>query len=412
MRTLLIHQVFVSPREAGGTRHFELGSHVVRSGHEFTIVASSLSYLTGSKAPAASSPEEFGGIRVLRAYTYPALHRSFLWRVISFLSFMLSSVWSALRAGPVDVVMGTSPPIFQAASAWFVAAIRRKPFLLEIRDLWPEFAIDMGVLKNRFLIVMSRWLERFLYARATRILVNSPAYRDYLIAMSVNPAKIDHIPNGVDPDMFVPEAKGENIRMEYDLGDRFVAVYAGALGRANDLPTLLRAAERLKGDTNIVFLIVGDGMERPMLESWVGEKKLTNVLFTGAQPKARMSDFLAAADVCLATLQAIPMFKTTYPNKVFDYMAAGRATLLGIDGVIRSVMEQSGGGVFVPPGDPEAMADAVVRMRDDPARVRAMGLSARAYVVRHFNRKEHAERFVRLLVSMTADRVAREEPCH
>src|SRR5690606_4284270 len=134
------------------------------------------------------------GVRILRTYILPALHRSFVWRVIAFISFMFTSVWAALRAGQVDVVMGTTPPIFQAVSAWVVATLRRRPFLLEVRDLWPEFAIDMGVLKNPILIALSRWLERFLYARATHIVVNSPAYQEYLRDKHVPKSKISFIP--------------------------------------------------------------------------------------------------------------------------------------------------------------------------------------------------------------------------
>ena len=165
MRVLLIHQAFVSPDEAGGTRHYELGKYVVSSGHQFTIVASDLSYLTGKAINQQRSlvfEQQLNGIRILRAFTYPSLHRSFAWRVISFLSFMVTSVWAGLRAGPIDLVMGTTPPIFQAVSAWLVALLRRRPFLLEIRDLWPTFAIDMGVLHNPLLIILAKWLERFL----------------------------------------------------------------------------------------------------------------------------------------------------------------------------------------------------------------------------------------------------------
>ena len=168
----------------GGTRHYEFARYVVHSGHRFTVVASDLNYLTGQRVVGETGDvvdETIEGVRILRASTYPALHRSFVWRVISFLSFMITSVRTAWRAGPVDLVIGTSPPIFQAVSAWLVSRLRRCPFLLEIRDLWPEFAIDMGVLTNPLLIALSRWLERFLYAQATHIVVNSPAYREYLI---------------------------------------------------------------------------------------------------------------------------------------------------------------------------------------------------------------------------------------
>ena len=197
MNFLLIHQAFASPDEPGGTRHYELARYCVERGHRFTIVASTVSYLTGQPAAAGRTlitEQDLDGVRVMRAYAYPSLHRSYVWRAISFLSFMVTSVIAALRAGPVDLVMGTSPPIFQAASAWLVATLRQRPFLLEIRDLWPEFAIDIGVLKNPALIALSRWLERFLYAHAMHLLVNSPAYRDYLLGKGLPAAKITLIP--------------------------------------------------------------------------------------------------------------------------------------------------------------------------------------------------------------------------
>lgn len=403
MKLLLIHQAFVSPQEAGGTRHYEFAQRCLESDIDFTIVASNLSYLTGKSAVESKglvTEQTVDGVRVLRAYTYPSLHRSFIWRIITFLSFMMTSVWAGLRAGPVDVVMGTSPPIFQAVSAWLVALLRRRPFLLEVRDLWPEFGIDMGVLTNPILIKLARWLERFLYNRAAHFIVNSPAYRDYLMQKGIPPKKITLIPNGVDPTMFDPQDKGESIRQEFNLDGKFVATYAGALGLANDIPTILQAASQLKEKSRICILLVGDGKERQNLEKLSAELKLTNVIFTGSRPKSEMKAFLAASDVGIATLLDIPMFKTTYPNKVFDYMAAGRPTILGIDGVIREVVEAAAGGIFVPPGNVNALAEALLHLSEDPVRARQMGESARCYVAAHFNRADHAVQFVNLVQGM------------
>jgi len=403
VKILLIHQAFVSPQEAGGTRHYEFARQCATEGHSFTIVASNLSYLTGQKTVTGKtrlvSEQDMDGVRVLRAYTYPSLHRSFVWRIVTFLSFMLTSVWAGLKAGPVDVVMGTSPPIFQAVSASVVAFLRRRPFLLEIRDLWPEFGIDMGVLTNPVLIRLARWLERFLYNRAAHFIVNSPAYRDYLLRKGIPQNRISLIANGVDPTMFDPTNRGEVIREEFGLVGKFVATYAGALGQANDIPTILRAAQKLQGETAVHILLVGDGKERVNLERLATDMDLQNVTFTGSRPKAQMKDFLAASDVGVATLLDIPMFRTTYPNKVFDYMAAGRATVLGIDGVIREVIEAANGGVFVPPGDADKLAEALRTLSETPERTKAMGLAARTYVEVHFNRHEQAQQFMALMQS-------------
>lgn len=406
MHILIVHQAFCGPNDPGGTRHFEFARHLVRAGFIVTIVASDVSYLTGGRQATglgATGGEVFGGVRVMRAWTLSALHRSFIWRVVSFFSFMVTSVIVAVRAPRPDVVMGTSPPIFQAVSAWAVAVLRRRPFLLEIRDLWPEFAIDMGVLRSPVLIHLSRWLERFLYGRADHLLVNSPAYRDYLLGKGIASERISLVANGADPGMFDPDARGLDFRQRWDLGERFVVTYAGALGLANDIPTLLRAAARLRDDDGIRIALVGDGKERLALGHMAAAMGLRNVIFTGAVAKAEMANVLAASDATIAILQDIPMFRTTYPNKVFDSMAAGRPVVLAIDGVIREVVERAGAGVFVPPGDDEALAEAIQSLAAAPAEARAMGARGRAEVIVRFNRHSQAEEF-RELVHFMASR--------
>jgi glycosyltransferase involved in cell wall biosynthesis len=399
MHIILLHQMFNLPDQPGGMRHYELARGVAQRGHQVSIVASDLSYKTGKRIVdhrGLVSVQELEGMRIMRAYTYPSLHRSFAWRMVSFVSFMLTSMVAALRAGAADLVMSTSPPIFQAVSAWVVALMRRCPFLLEIRDLWPAFAIDIGLLANPVMIALSRGLESFLYARAAHIMVNSPAYQDYLLEKGIASSKITLIPNGADIDLFDPTTSGESIRRQWKLDGKFVVTYAGALGLANDLPTILRAAQRLRAQPDIHFLVVGDGKERTNLETLADELDLPNLTFTGSVVKAELPSVLAASDVCVATLKDIPMFRTTYPNKVFDYMAAGRATILAIDGVIRQVVEAAGGGIFVPPGDDAAMAKVVQRLSQDRQLVQSMGCSARDYVVEHFDRRQHAAQFAEL----------------
>jgi glycosyltransferase involved in cell wall biosynthesis len=405
MHVLLIHQAFVSPNDAGGTRHYEFARRMVADGHKVTIIASDLSYLTGKKIATGRGlviRESLDGITILRAYTFPSLHRSFRWRVVSFLSFMLTSVVAAIRSGPVDIVLGTSPPIFQAVSAWLVSAVKRRPFILEIRDLWPEFAIAMGVLQNSALVWMSRLLERFLYWRACHLIVNSPAYVDYLSAKGLSRSKISLIPNGVDTSMFQSDSQRDQVRRELGLDEKFIVTYAGALGMANDLRTVLRAASRLNGGDTVHFLLVGDGKEATALRQFASDNQLKNVTFLGAQPKSRIPAILSASDVCVAILLDIPMFRTTYPNKVFDYMAAGKPTLLCIDGVIRKVVAECDGGVFCAPGNDEALAAAIDSLRRDPEALKRMGRGARLHVQTHFNRDLQASDFISTLARFSA----------
>ncbi len=403
MKILLLNQAFVSPNEPGHTRHFEMGQYLKKHGHELVIVASNVNYQTGQSTGQQHGmgvEENIDGVRVLRSYIYPTLHRSYFWRIISFLSFMFSSIWTAFQVKDADIVLGTTPPIFQSFSAWVVAFLRRKPFLLEVRDLWPEFGISMGVLKNPVLITLARWLENFLYARATHILVNSPAYVDYLQSKGIRKNKITFIAYGTDVDMFSPDVDGSHVREKFGLQDKFVVLYAGALGQANDIYTVLRAAERLCDQEKICFVLFGDGKERAQLQAEAERKKLSNVIFAYVCPKKEMPGVLAASDVCLAILQDIPMFRTTYPNKVFDYMAAGRATVLAIDGVIRSVIEESGGGIFVQPGNEEMLAKTILEMANDPQRVKQMGASAREYLVKNLDRRDKLAETLTLLKSL------------
>jgi glycosyltransferase involved in cell wall biosynthesis len=189
-----------------------------------------------------------------------------------------------------------------------------------------------------------------------------------------------------------------------------VVTYAGAIGMANDLDVLIKTANILRNRNNIHFLIVGDGKERRRLENETRALELTNITFTGSFPKNQMDQVLAASDACVAILRNIPMFTTTYPNKVFDYMAAGRPVILAIDGVIRNVVEAANGGIFVHPGDPQALAEAALQLADHPAEARRMGASARSYVVEHFNRDDHARQFSELIQWVAARTAGSERP--
>lgn len=416
MHILLIHQSFASPGEPGGTRHYELAARLARAGQRVTVIASRTNYMTGgpswgdgpatavprgaSESAQPAGPLPSGGkgpgadgreaMAVLRVWAPRRGDHRFLERLWGFLAFVWTSFSAALRVRGVDLVWGTTPPLFQAATAYAVARLRRVPLVLEVRDLWPEFAVAAGVLRNRALIRAARWLERFLYMRAERIVVNSPGFIPHVTRQGVGRDAVDLVPNGVETSAFDPATKGEGVRRELQLGDKFVVLYAGAHGVANDLGTLLGAAKILESVRDIVFVLVGDGPQRPALRAQAAALGLTQVRFVPAQPKARMPEFLAAADVCVAILQPVRSFATTYPNKVFDYMAAGRPTVLAIDGPIREVVERADCGMFVPPGDASALAAAVLAYHREPARRRRHGENGRPHVCAHFDRGRQA----------------------
>ena len=363
MHILLIHQAFASLEEPGGTRHHELARFLARQGHKVSIIASPVSYLTGEIQEGKRIEEDFGGlIKIYRTYTYSALHKSFVHRIFSFFSFMISSFFRSISIKNVDLVWGTTPPIFQSVSAWLISRLKGVPFLLEVRDLWPEFAIAVGVLRNPFLIKISYWLEKFLYKHADQIIVNSPGFIE--LVKEKGGRKISLIPNGADIALFndinIPE-----IRKNLGWTDQFIVLYAGAHGMSNDLGIVLKAAHLLKVEGQIHFILLGDGKEKPALIREAEKLDLPNLTFLDPVPKSKIAEFLSAADACIAILKPIEMYKTTYPNKVFDYMAARKPVLLAIDGVIRDVVEKAGGGVFCTPGDPKTLAAGIMNLYND-----------------------------------------------
>lgn len=387
MEILLIHQAFTALDEPGGTRHHELARHLQNLGHQLTIITGQGSYLTGERTTAGSGvvrQVDDVGVIILRIPGYLAWHRSFFHRVLSFLSFMVRAFLEGLRAGEVELVWGTSPPIFQAVSAALLAKWRQVPFVLEVRDLWPYFAIASGVLRSKLLIGMSNWLERRLYQAADVVVVNSPGFSEYVSQRGAK--RVEVIPNGVDCNTDLAVEVKEDLREQLGIQESFIVVYAGAHGLSNDLVTVLKAGALLKAREDIQLVLIGAGKEKANLVARTQAEKLTNVHFVDPVPKMHMPAILAQANAGLAILMAIDAYKTTFPNKVFDYMAAGLPVLCAIDGVIREVVEQGAAGVFVEPGNPEALAQSIRMLAEDRERATKMGANGRRWVCDHYDR--------------------------
>lgn len=409
MRILLLHQAYATPRQPGGTRHHELARRLVDRGHEVRVIASRVSYLSG-RADDAPRSEQVDGVAVERAWSPRRYHQSFLARAVSYAGFAASSLLLALRRGDVDVVWGTSPPLPQAAAAAIVARVRGRPFALEIRDLWPDFAIAMGVLRNPVAIRAARSLERRVVRAADVIVVNSPGFLPHLEALGVPATRVHVVANGVETRAFEGVEPDAALRREL-FGERaFGVLYAGALGPANGLDVALDAAARCRDRPDVGFALVGDGKDRSRLEARVRELGLDNVRILPARPKDDMPRVLACADACLATLKPVAGFETVYPNKVFDYMAAARPVLLGIDGEIRRVVESAAAGAFFPPGSPDGLVEAIEKYRSAPALAREHGANGRATVARSFDRAKQAERLEEALAQAHARRARRRRP--
>jgi glycosyltransferase involved in cell wall biosynthesis len=405
MHILIIHQAFASFNEPGGTRHFEFARMLAARGHKVTVIASPVSYITGEKTLIIPVSEKMSGVEILRARVYSAHHKSFFHRMLAFFSFMFSSFWIGLGVKKVDLVWGTSPPIFQSATAWALARLKGAKFLFEVRDLWPQFAIAVGVLKNPVLIRASEWLERFLYQRADQVMVNSPGFIGHVNQRGAR--RVELIPNGADPSMFNPSDNGADFRRAYSLEEKFVVLYAGAHGMSNDLDVVLESAKLLASESKIQIVLLGDGKEKPALMQRAEQMGLTNITFAPSVAKSEMPKALAAADACIAILKPLDEYKTTYPNKVFDYMAAGRPIALAIDGVIREVVEAAGCGLFAEPGNAAALAGVIHSLANDPRKSRAMGLKGRRYLEENFSREKIMDQLMQVIGQISEKRETR-----
>lgn len=407
MKIVVVHQYYLMPGQAGGSRFNELARLWSDAGHEVTVVAGTVDYTTGQVPERYRRrwlvEEQDGPVRVLRCHVPATYAKSYVGRMWAFAGFTLSAITAALEIARPDVVIATSPPLTAAIPGWVVARLRRHraPWIFEVRDLWPESAVTTGVLREhstltRLLYGLERWAAR----SADRINVLTPAFRDDLVSRGLaSAAKIAFVPNGADVELFQPGPRDNAVRRELGWGDRTVVMYAGAHGRANAVGQLLDAADRLRARADILIASVGDGPERAALE----QRAPANVMFCGPQPKERMPDFVNACDVGAAVLQDNPTFRTVYPNKVFDYMACERPTLLAIDGVARTlVCDDAQAGVFAQPEDPDAIAAAIVRLADDPAARAAMGRRGRAWVLANATREALAARYLSVMQELVS----------
>jgi len=401
VRILVVHQFYLQPGEPGGSRFNELARLWSEAGHQVTVVAGTVNYATG-RAPERyrgrwNTREQDGPVEVWRCHVPGSYGRSYLGRMWAFFAFTLSAATAVLRCPRPDVVIATSPPLVTAVPGWLAAVRHRARLVFEVRDLWPESAVTTGVLRagaplTRLLYALERWACR----RADLVNVLTPAFREDLVRRGLAPAeKIVLVPNGADLDLFAPAPPDPALRAELGWTGKLVVMYAGAHGRANAVGQLVDAAALLADRPEILLASVGDGPERAAQEARARALGLRNIVFHGAQPKERMPALVNACDVGAAVLQDNPTFRTVYPNKVFDYMACEKPTLLAIDGVARQlVCDEARAGVFARPEDPAALAAAIRALADDPAGRAEMGRRGRAWVVANASRQALSERYL------------------
>ena len=343
-----------------------------------------------------------GAVEVMRCHVSETYNTNFIGRLWAYFSFVFSSSWAGLFKvkGKYDVIIVTSPPLFIGISGYLISLFKRIPFVFEIRDLWPESAIDTGVVTNKLIINLAYTLEKFIYKKASLINVLTPAFKDTLInKKGISQDKIIFIPNAADfslSDDLVQNFDVNKFKVENDLENKFIITYVGAHGIANYLDQILETAQLLK-DTNVLFLLIGDGMEKSRLVKKASNENIQNVRFINPVPKAEVFKYILASDMGTSVLKNVETFKTVYSNKTFDYMACKKPILMAIDGVSRALVEQANAGVFVQPENAEDFAQKVKFYLSNSSEIKKQGESGYQFAKENFDRMVLAKKYLHLI---------------
>ena len=415
MRILLVHQYFLERNDSGGSRFNEMTNLWASQGHKVTVLSGMVHYATGKKGKKYKGKlfykdlEFYPGVDVVRCHVSESYNLSFLGRLWAYFSFVFSSTYAGLFKvkGDYDIILVTSPPLFVGITALILSKIKRLPFVFEIRDLWPESAIDTGVLTNHIIIRLAFWFESHIDNHAEMINVLTPAFRDVLTkTKNVPKEKIMFIPNGSDfslAESIHNDASFSAHEFKRQLGfeNKFVITYVGAHGVANHLIQLIDVAEKLNG-TKVIFQLIGAGMQKNDLIKEVKKRKLNNVIFREPVAKIEVFKYILASDVGTSVLKKADTFKTIYSNKTFDYMSCKKPILLAIDGVSRNLIEESECGIYVEPENTESIINGIkVLLSMSDKELLLMGRAGYEYSRKHFDREFLGNKYLDNILEVT-----------
>ena len=408
MRILYLSQYFPPEPGAPAARVSELSKAWVEAGHEVTVLTAMPNHPTGV-VPAEYRGkgfvrESWHGVDVCRTWIYAAANKGFAKRSLAYASYSASaSMLGQWRVPEPDVVLATSPQLLCGAAGAAVAAIKRKPFVLEVRDLWPESIVAVGALPRQHPVVKGlEVVEKSLYRAADHIVVVTDAFEENLAKRGVARRKLSVIKNGVDLTRFKPAPCETALRSRLGWAEKFVCAYVGTHGMAHGLDAVLDAAKALLPDDRVRVLFVGEGAERARLQRRIDDEGLSNVTMLGVLPRDAMNEVYATADLCLVPLRKTELFTTVIPSKIFEIFAMARPILLSVDGEARGIVERAEGGRFVPPEDVAQMVDGIKYYVNNPAEALQAGRRGESFVRREFDRAQLAADYLRIL-----ERVAR-----
>ena len=407
MRILFLSHYFPPEVNAPANRTHEHARRWVEDGHAVTVITGVPNHPSGRLFPGYANhllqEERLDGIRVLRTWMYLTPNRGFLRRIASYLLFMLTAILASFRAERPDVVVATTPQFFCGWAGLVVSRLKRRPFVLELRDLWPESIVQLGQLRRPFLIRLLEGLETLLYRGARGIVVNARAFQDHVERRGVPRDRTELVYNGVDCDVFRPRPPDAQLLERHGLAGRFVVTYMGTLGLAHGLETVLDAAERLRDVPALRFLLIGDGAEREHLEREIHRRGLDSVRLLDLRPRAEVPAWIASSDLLLVLLRDLPVFRTVIPSKIFEFLAQERPVVLAAPrGEIRSLVEEAKAGFVIEPEDAAQLEGVIRHALAHPEEAAARAHNGRVWVHTSFVRDAQARRMAAFLARVIA----------
>lgn len=403
MHILFLTDNFPPEVNAPASRTFEHAREWVKAGHQVTVITCAPNFPKGKVYAGYRNrlwqSEEMSGIRVIRVWSYITANHGFSRRIADYVSYMCTATIAALFVRRVDIVVATSPQFFTAVAGWMVGGLKRKPWVFELRDLWPESIRAVGAMRESRLLDWIERLELFLYRRARAVVSVTEAFRRNLIGRGISPDKIRVVTNGVDLSRYARLPKDAELLDQLGLGATFVAGYVGTMGMAHALDTVLDAAALLKDSPeggNVRLLIVGDGAEKAALRARADAERLDNVIFVDSVSKELVPRYWSLLDVSIIHLRRSELFETVIPSKLFECMAMELPVVFGVKGEAAAIVEAHQVGLLIEPQDAQAMAAAILRLRDDTAlRQRLAANGPRA--AQHFDRRNLAANMLQAL---------------
>jgi len=341
--------------------------------------------------------EKKEGIEVRRVKTWLAPNAGFIRRILNYLFFIPAAVIASAALPAPDIVVATSPQFFCAAAGFLISRLKRRPFVFELRDIWPESIVSVGAMKPGAAIRILEKLELFLYGKAVKIVVLTESFRRNLISRGIPDDKIAAIRNGADLSFFYPRPAPSYLIETLGAKGKFIVSYIGTVGMAHAVEKILNVAEELRQSEDILFLIVGEGAQKQKIGELVKRKGLSNVRVLPGVSKAEVPDYYALTDLNLVTLRNSPVFRTVLPSKIFEIMAMSKPILCAVDGECRQMIEDAGCGVFAEPENVRQIAGQIRQLRNRREKLRAMGENGRRFAERFFNRDDLARRYLDVL---------------